>query len=137
MVKECLQEWMECIKKYIKGSFKSMKKLYIIIIAVILLVTIIIGFTIKNHKTHEKYDDTVITQYNVDELINKLVNSDEYNKMSENEKKIECEKLLEKLKENDAIKDYYYSDSEKLYSFEYTDGSLGGITIKEFDTEFN
>lgn len=113
------------------------KKYIIITIAVILLVTIIAFLAIKNYKTQKNTDDVVVTQYNVDELIRNLVNSEEYSKMSENEKKSECEKLLNKLKENGVIKDYSYFDSEKLYSFEYNDGSLGGISLKEFDSEYN
>ncbi len=96
-----------------------MNKKYIIIIGIVLLLIIIIGFTIKLKKSN----DVVITQYNANELIDKLVNSEEYSKMPENEKKIECEKLLNKFKEKGVIKDYYYSDSEKLYSFEFSDGS--------------
>lgn len=107
------------------------KNIILIIVAIILLVAAV--FIIKNatstNNSHEDID--------VDELINKLTKSEGYSKMSYDEKKESCRKLLEELKEKGAIKYYSYSDTSMLYSFEYKDGSLGGIMLKEWDPKFN
>lgn len=124
------------------------KNIISIIAIVILLLTIvfIIIYNLSNnshnaintqYKVENKTtisDDKII---DVDELINTLLNSDEYSKMSDDEKEEACKKLLNELKAKKAIKNYSYSNSDMLYSFEYNDGSLGGIKLKDWEPNFN
>lgn len=66
----------------------------------------------------------------VNASINKLVNSEEFYKMSEDVRKKKCEALLSRLKRSGKINNYNYSNSNKIYSFEYVNGVVGGIPIK-------
>lgn len=135
-----------------------MKKIIIISITTVVILLVTVVFLIINYSstndshnglyewvekdTDKKYTNTQnkttipdVEDINVDELINKLINSEEYSKMSDNEKKEACEKLLKDLKEKEAIKNYSYSDM--LFSFEYKNGTLGGIQLKDWNPIFN
>lgn len=120
--------------------------IFFIIVIILLALTILIVKNINltnishnNQYTAEATNTTISSDDNVDadELINKLINSEKYSKMSDDEKIKACETLLKELKEKKAIKDYFYSSTDMLYSFEYKDGSLGGIKIKDWDPNFN
>lgn len=103
--------------------------LIIVISTIILLATIILIVLTQGNK--------MTKNESIDYAIDKLTNSEEYKQMSDNQKKEECEKLLNRLKDQGKIKYFSYSESSMLYSFEYSDGVLGGIMIKEWDPYMN
>lgn len=103
--------------------------LIIVVSTVVLLVGIILIVLTQGNKMTENES--------VDSAIDKLINSVEYKQMPNNQKKEECEKLLNSLKDQGKIKYFSYSESSMLYSFEYSDGVLGGIMIKEWDPYMN
>ena len=119
------------------------KKRIIIIILLTILIIFKIGFTIYQNQS---INVEILKIYNenkndVDNGINKLINSKNYKQMNEEERAENVGELLKLYKKNKKIKSLYYSKEELMYSFEYTnkdlDGSLGGVKIKEFDSRFN
>lgn len=88
----------------------------------------------------EKLEDDeseILTRSIVDEKLDSLMKSSEYIEMNYDERKKVCQKLLDELVKDGEIKDYFYQDSNMMFSFEYKNGILGGIQIKEFETYFN
>lgn len=79
----------------------------------------------------------VINSESVDSAISKLTSSAEYTQMSNYEKKEAVEKLLKRLKNQGKIRCFSYLESSMLYSFEYSNGVLGGIMIKGWDPYMN
>ena len=74
---------------------------------------------------------------NVDEELHDLLSSDEYMNKSQAEKKIACENLLKELENNGEIKNLQYDEDSELFSFEYKNSVLGGVSLKEFDENLN
>lgn len=57
--------------------------------------------------------------------------------MTTNERRVACEELLIKLKKEESIKYYSYSESDMLVSYETKDEILGGIKIQDWNPLFN
>jgi len=72
-----------------------------------------------------------------DTLINDLMNSEEYKKKSDKDKKVAVENMLNELVLRKEIKNLSYDESEQLFSFEYKNGTLGGVSLKGFDDKTN
>ena len=122
---------------------KRKNRIIIVIITVTLvIISLLITFMLKKEDNNPTISDTkgmdkADEEIDVDKLIYNLINSDTYSKMSYNEKKEACKKLLDELKSKEVITFYDYSEITGLYSFEYKDGTLGGIQIKEWDPYMN
>lgn len=105
-----------------------------------LLLLGLIGILVVNVK-EEKISNVnrIYSEYknNVDGGIEKLLNSDEY--INETyEKKVESVLKLLKLYEESGLVNYIYFDEDSsMYTFQYQDGILGGIKLKEFDHNLN
>jgi len=84
--------------------------------------------------TQSKLDDI---NYYVDDEIEKMVESAEYKNATIDERKNIANSLLLRLKKEKAIKRFSYSKDSYLFSFTYKNGTLGGIYLKDFNTQFN
>lgn len=118
----------------------------VIFFSILLIVLLIsIGYIIYNNGENLEEDSFSIEIYNkynnVDDGIDKLVNSEEYKLMSESERVKSVGHLLKLYELSRVIKNVSYDDDNKLYSFEYSsgelDGTLGGVMIKQFNSMFN
>lgn len=78
----------------------------------------------------------VSSDENIDEKLRNLAlsfTSDD----SEDDRVIKANKLFEECINSGIIKDYKYDKVSKLYVFSYSDGTLGGFRIVEFDDALN
>ena len=116
------------------------RKKYIVVIAItVILMLVIIGISVlKNKKSTKEISNVTNVEeinnvINAEERIRMLLQSPEYSQMSDEEKKNACENLLIELKEKGAIENYYYTESNMVYSYEYNGGMLGGIMLKDWE----
>lgn len=73
----------------------------------------------------------------VDEQIQAIVQSDAYKNASIDQREQIISHLLSQLKKEEAINNFLYEKGNYLFSFEYCDGTLGGVKIKDFDSYFD
>jgi len=73
----------------------------------------------------------------VDEQLQELIQSSTYQNGNIDERYQMVNQLLSKLKKEKAIIDFSYNKDSYLFSFEYCDGVLGGVRIKDFNSDFN
>ena len=122
-----------------------MKKATIyILLLVILLCVIIFGiYSNSNKKENDSYNDKLCLevyenhQDDVDTGTQELMKSQEYKEMSEVEQIEIIGNLLGLYETSGAIKNLYYDSNDKLYSFMYENGALGGVSLKPFDPMLN
>lgn len=80
------------------------------------------------------------SNYNkIDSIFQHLYEEESFESLDENEKIKLIEKELQELCNQGVLKEgtLNYNDSSKLFSFEYSDGSLGGVSLKQFDDKMN
>lgn len=82
-------------------------------------------------------DTENIPEENVDERIDTLLASEEYQAAPTEERAKLVDALLQQMKESGTIRQYHYFSEEAFFSFEYSDGSAGGVMLKDFSSEFN
>lgn len=73
----------------------------------------------------------------VDKLIRDLTGSEEYQAKTDEEKVAACQNLLDELLAQGEIKNLLYDQNDMMFSFEYKNGYLGGVMIKDFDPNLN
>ncbi len=73
----------------------------------------------------------------VNDEIGQLIESDDYIKASIEEKEEFASILLNKLENQGYIKGLYYDKENSLFSFQYADGTLGGIQMDDFNKEID
>ncbi len=73
----------------------------------------------------------------VDEQIKMLLTSENYTSSSLSNQESLISQELSRLKKEKAIKHFSYNQNSLIFSYEYLDGSIGGISLQEFGTEFN
>ena len=73
----------------------------------------------------------------VDKATNELMNNGKYKQLDDDNKIDIVGKLLKKYELANKIENLYYDDNNKMYTFKYSDGVLGGIMIKEFAPYLN
>lgn len=93
--------------------------------------------TVKDDKMEmiENREEPIRASYDVDARIREVIESDEYISSSILERKAIAEQLLNELSEDGLIKDIQFSEEDDLFSFEYDDGTLGGVMIRDFGSE--
>ncbi len=93
--------------------------------------------TSMNEITNEESteESTEETKQEVDDVIDNLLEKDNFSDMSDDSQREEIEKLLNNLAEENLIYDVEYDETEKMYSFEYSDGGLGGILMESFSED--
>lgn len=74
-----------------------------------------------------------------EETIDSVLKEEDFEALEETEKIQKVEEMLEQLTEDGAIEKetIEYDDVEQLFTFEYSDGTLGGISLRDFSDEFN
>lgn len=85
---------------------------------------------------NKKMSDDEVTEY-VDNQLHELMVSESFESADEETRVTYVKALLKKLKKEKRIKNYFYSTETQMFSFEYKDGSLGGVVIKEHDPLMN
>lgn len=70
----------------------------------------------------------------VDEKIGELITSDLYREGSLEKREELSSTMLSQLKEEGYIVNLSYSKTDRLFSFQYADGTLGGIKIEDFSS---
>ena len=117
-----------------------MKKRNIIIGIVILIVIITLIFIIS--KKNNNIDDSSIvyecySQYkeDVEGGVNSFIESETFDNLNEANQIKEMENLLKLYEKNAIIKNLYYDNENKMFSFNYNsgelEGALGGVSLKK------
>ena len=70
----------------------------------------------------------------VDEKIEELITCDLYREGSLEEREKMSSMMLSQLKKEGYIAHLSYSSTDGLFSFQYADGTLGGIKIEDFNS---
>lgn len=126
-------------------------------VAVVLIIFLVVGKLSK--ESVQSIEVSVRESSNVEETENFTVSSDTEIKIessdedadkklrnlalsftsddSEDDRVIKANKLFEECINSGIIKDYKYDEVSKLYVFSYSDGTLGGFRIVEFDDALN
>ena len=77
----------------------------------------------------------------VDEGVQKLMSSEEYNKLNKDEQIKFVGYLLEHYENSSIIKNLYYDESNQMYTFTYNygdiKGALGGVMLKTWEPMMN
>ena len=132
---------------------KTSKILLIIVFILFVLLFSILFYCISNTykttkeiNTSENIEINVNIIYdnnkdNVDNGINELMNISGFDNLNKKNQMLKALELLMIYQDNQIIKGLSYSYSNLGISFEYNNGSLkgaqGGVSFKEFDSEFN
>lgn len=118
-------------------------KIVSIVIVIILILVLSITLcgcsnTINITEEHLTSIDSELGEYDeieyIDSKIKFITETDEYKSAEIDERKAIINQLLIQLKKDKRIRNFSYNKDNFLFSFEYLDGSLGGVMIKEFDT---
>ena len=72
-----------------------------------------------------------------DMKIDELINSEEYISASIEGRKTMAEEVITSLRLMSAIKNVEYSEEDKMYTFEYFSGGLGGLKLEDFEPMMN
>lgn len=73
----------------------------------------------------------------VDTGIEKLMNLKEFQDLGEESKVDRVRCLLDRYSASGEIRNVYYDENTKTYTFQYKDGILGGVMLKSFDPNMN
>lgn len=95
---------------------------------------------LENPETKEEnvFSDTELSDMeDVDIMIRRLVESEEFKDADLDKRKELGENLLKELLEKKLIKDYKVFDGDSIITFTYNSGALGGIQVTSFDPDFN
>lgn len=129
-----------------------MKKKSIIIGCIVLVVIVVIATSLffyvsmkdeKENSQEIKFANQIYLEFNndIDEGINQLINNTEYLRMTDEQKISTVSEFLNLYKKAKIIKNVSYSEENKMFSFIYNTGeekgTLGGISIKNFEPMFN
>ncbi len=69
------------------------------------------------------------------EQIDQMMDSKNYQQADKQEKTKMAKTVLKELESRQYIKNLYYDESGELFSFEYANGILGGIQMRDFSGE--
>lgn len=115
------------------------KKIIVIALMLILFSTsIYAAYTKKNTKTSD-YVITIFEKHkaNVDDGASALVEDDNFKKMSLENQIGKMEKLLKLYEKKGDIKNLYYDEKNKTFTFQYKDGVLGGMKMTKYNSILN
>lgn len=104
------------------------------IIDFVILMLFIVGFgwCINNNLHQGKNPQEQMTYVN--NKIKKLSESNNYKESGLKERKEQMEVVLTELKQSGYITNLSYDENTYLFSFQFSDGSLGGMNVKGFET---
>ena len=95
---------------------------------------------LENPETKEEsaFSDTELSDMeDVNIMIRRLVESEEFKNADLDKRKELGENLLKELLDKKLIKDYNVFDGDSIITFTYNSGALGGIQVTSFDPDFN
>ncbi|MBR0282570.1 MAG: choice-of-anchor L domain-containing protein [Oscillibacter sp.] len=99
---------------------------------------------VQSNRVEVKYytpisEGTLTTMETVDNEINALISSPDFEQKTDAEKLSAVEAMINGFAESNLIvsDSAYYDETAGIYVFEYAEGILGGITIHKFDPVFN
>lgn len=80
-----------------------------------------------------------ISENKAEKTIDSIMNSSEFNSMDINNQVIEIQKELEELEKKGYIKkdSIKYNENEMLYTYVNSDGTLAGVSLKDFGDEYD
>lgn len=80
-----------------------------------------------------------ISENKAEKTIDSIMNSSEFNSMDLNNQVIEIQKELEELEKKGYIKkdSIKYNENEMLYTYVNSDGTLAGVSLKDFGDEYD
>ena len=102
------------------------------IILLLVLLIVIVFITVFVYVLNKDYFHELITEH-VDNKIDNIMNSSEWNDLTDEQKKQNIGSLLQKFEKRGYIKDLSFWEDEDSYYFEYIDGSLGGVSFRVFN----
>jgi len=83
---------------------------------------------LNNQNPDEMSDDEA--ENSVDEAINKILDHNNFANLSETEQVDVVGEVLELMAEENLVGNVQYDDIERMYSFEYRNGTLGGVLLR-------
>lgn len=96
------------------------KKILLILLSILMTITMFVGCSSKKDTAQiESVDNQIISLYQ----------DRSFNRASEEEQKEKMEKKLNELEEDKQISKVKYDDNAKIFTFEYADGTKGGIAL--------
>ena len=93
---------------------------------------------ISQRKAHQSESTEAELQKKVDyvnNLLNDLYRADNYKNGTRNQRKELAGEILSRMEKDGYISQVYYDEDTRSYSFQYADGSLGGVSLKSFAAE--
>lgn len=125
-----------------KKENKFWKKTSIIVSLIVFIIScfIYVSYLNSNKKDASDYYITDIYERHkndVDSGIAEFMSSKEFKAMDEERQVDGMKKLLDIYVSCGEIKNLYYDESTKMYTFQYKDGILGGVMLKDFDSNMN
>lgn len=119
-----------------------MKKIYIIIVVMLIIATAGIYIVSKsNTKVNEVNEIYEKYRYDVDAGIDYFFKSNEFSNMDKDVQIEKMEMLLKKYEENGSIVDLNYSTHSKVFSFKHNieeqKGIYGGVSFQEYEIDIN
>jgi len=122
-----------------------MKKKILILGIVIFILVIVLIFIVR--KTNNEFNSDIAKEFysqykeDVDSGVELFRKSEAFDKLSEANQIKEMSDLLKLYENNKVIKNLYYDNENKLFSFIYNygdiKGALGGVSLKTWDPMLN
>ena len=102
---------------------------------ILVLLVISLGWCINNRFHHLSEEEGLEQMDYANKKIREISESSKYKESSIEERKEQMEPVLTELKQKRYIKNLEYYDDNYLFSFQYSNGYLGGVYIKSFKDE--
>lgn len=116
-----------------KYKNNRIKKLVLVLISLLLMLTSVFS----GCSGGESYDNSSFKQ--ADEDFSSVLNDPNFESLQESEKIEKIQNTLEQLSSEGIIQEnsIKYDESNKLFTFTYSNGNLGGVSLKEFNDKVN
>lgn len=86
---------------------------------------------------NEESKDDIALMSETEKYLSELTNSDEYKNMDISEKKKKVLALLDELIEKGLVEKGSVTENDDMIGFQYKGGILGGVQLKEWDSDMN
>lgn len=104
------------------------------VLGFIILMLFVVGFGWRiNNNLHQGKDTQEQMNY-VNNKLKELSESSNYKESGLKERKEKMETILIELQQRGYITNLSYDEDTYLFSFQFSDGSLGGMNVKGFET---
>lgn len=115
---------------------KKLKNCFHNIVLFMVLTILVCFFTSCSDKQEAQKNENL---EQADSSIESVLQEEGFDKLDEPQKAQKVEEALEEMEQEGVIKEgtIEYSEKEKMYTFEYSDGILGGVWLEERNDEWN